>query len=377
VTRILINNHVETPRSPHTSDALTLHRRLPGYSPTPLVRADTIAKHLGVGSLWVKDESHRIGLPSFKIMGASWATYKAIEERLGDLGEWNDVEDLKARLSNHRPLALAAATDGNHGRAVARMASMLGLQARIFVPAGTSPARIEAIESEGASCIVVEGSYDDAVGRSAQEASDSCLVISDTSWPGYERVPQWVIEGYSTIFTEVDDQLEGDAPDVVVIQVGVGALGAAAVQHFRARDKTPCRLVAVEPDSAACLLASVEAGRLVTVPGPHQSMMAGLNCGTPSLVAWPFTSRGFDCYVAIGDSAAAEGMRLLADEGIIAGETGAAGLGALIELLAASSTGDAVSRLELDHETSVLLISTEGATDPESYERIVGRPPSS
>jgi diaminopropionate ammonia-lyase len=376
VTRILINSHVEAPVSDHTFDAIAFHRRLPGYSPTPLVRAGTTAKRLGVGSLWVKDESHRIGLPSFKILGASWAIYRAIQEHIGDLGEWRDVQDLKVRLRNHRPLALAAATDGNHGRAVARMASMLGLEARIFVPAGTSTARIEAIESEGASCIVVEGSYDDAVERSAQEASESCLVISDTSWPGYEQVPRWVIEGYATIFAEVDEQLEGEAPDVVVIQVGVGALGAAAVQHFRASDNPPC-LVAVEPESAACLLASVEAGRLVTVPGPHHSIMAGLNCGTPSLIAWPFTSRGFDCYVAIGDSAAAEGMRLLAGEGMIAGETGAAGLGALIELLAASSTGEEVSRLGLDHEARVLLLSTEGATDPVSYERIVGRPPSS
>jgi diaminopropionate ammonia-lyase len=148
---------------------------------------------------------------------------------------------------------------------------VLGVEARIFVPAGTSPARIEAIESEGTCCFVIDGSYDDAVVRSAQEASESCLVISDTSWPGYEQVCPM---GYGRLRDDLrrDRQLAGNSPDVVVIQVGVGALGAADVQHFQAGDKAPCRLIAVEPDSAACLLASVEAGRLVTVPGPHQSM---------------------------------------------------------------------------------------------------------
>src|ERR671918_877626 len=210
---------------------LDYHRRLPGYEASPLRDAPSLAAELDLGRVWVKDESSRLGLPSFKILGASWGVYRALEENIGGFEEWSRLDELAAQLAPHRPLTLAAAPDGNHGRAVARMAQLLGLEARIFVPAGTAPARIEGIESEGASCEVVDGSYDDAVARSAEEASSNCLVISDTSWPGYEAVPMWVIDGYSTVFFEISDELaERDeiGPDLVVVQMGVGALGAAA-----------------------------------------------------------------------------------------------------------------------------------------------------
>jgi diaminopropionate ammonia-lyase len=256
------------------------------------------------------------------------------------------------------------------------MARLLGSEARIFVPAGTARARIEAIESEGASCTVVDGTYEDAVARSAEEASDRCLVISDTSWPGYETVPRWAFEGYSTIFWEVDDELDArgePGPDLVVIQIGVGALGAAAVRHYRRPGVDPQPfMVAMEPERSACLLASMEAGRVVTIPGPHDSIMAGLNCGTPSIVAWPIVSRGFDLYMAIEDERAREGMRMLAREGIVSGETGAGGLGCLLEIL---SDANLRETLQVTHATRVLLLSTEGATDPESYEAIVGSAP--
>ncbi|MBA2312312.1 MAG: pyridoxal-phosphate dependent enzyme, partial [Actinobacteria bacterium] len=288
-----------------TRDPLEYHRRLPGYKASPLVDATEVARDLGVGKVWVKDESSRLGLPSFKILGASWGVYRAVERRIGGFPEWETLEELKVLLSANPPMTLAAATDGNHGRAVARMARHLGFGARIFVPAGTSNARIAGIESEGASCQVVDGTYDDAVARSSEEANDRCLVISDTSWPGYEDVPRWVIEGYSTIFWEIDDELErrGEpGPDVVVIQLGVGALGAAAARHFRRARVDPAPLmIGVEPDRAACVLASMEAGEIVSIPGPHDSIMAGLNCGTPSVVAWADVSRGYDVYLAIPD----------------------------------------------------------------------------
>lgn len=377
MTRLLFNPKVAAPPEPPSRDALEYHRRLPGYHPTPLVHAERIAGELGLGHVWVKDESSRLGLPSFKILGASWGMYRALQSHLGPFEPWERIEDLAVQLKQHLPQAVAAATDGNHGRAVARMASLLGLEAHIFVPKGTAAARIQAIESEGALCEVVDGTYDDAVARSAGEASDACLVISDTSWDGYEQVPGWVIEGYSTIFWEIDDQLQacGAArPDAVIVQVGVGALGAAAIRHFRHPGPPPVWLVAIEPEHAACVLASVEAGRIVTVPGPHDSIMAGLNCGTPSVVAWPYVSSGFDCYVALGDGRARDGMKLLAREGMVSGETGAAGLGGLLELL---SVKEHAEHLRLNQDSSVLVISTEGATDPESYGRIVGRAPSS
>lgn len=374
MTRIIANPLVrEMPAvKPPGRGPMSFHARLPGYARTPLIDAPELARLVGVERVWVKDESSRLGLPSFKVLGASWAVYRALDRHVGGLPEWRGLDDLMNRLTPYRPLALAAATDGNHGRAVARIAKLLRLDARIFVPLGTAAARIEAIEGEGAACEVVDGTYDDAVARSAGEASANCLVISDTSWPGYEDVPRWVIDGYSSIFFEIDDELaerKQMGPDLVIVQLGVGALGAAAARHFRRPEATPSPfLVGVEPTGAACVLASVEAGEIVTVPGPHSSIMAGLNCGTPSLVAWPLVSGGFDAFVAISDDSARAAMRVLAAAGIVAGETGAAGLGGAIELL--RDGGGVLGGRQFER---VLLMCTEGATDPDAYARIVGR----
>jgi len=363
---------------------LAFHRRLPGYVETPLVNAPEIAEALGVGKVWVKDESDRLGLPAFKMLGASWAVYKALEQRLPggeSFGDWRTVEELKEKLEPLRPLDLVAATDGNHGRALARVAGLLELGARIFVPEEMVAARREAIAGEGAEVVVVEGTYDEAVERSAEEAGERSLVVSDMSWPGYERIPSLVIEGYSTMLWEIDDELErrGEAgPHLVVVQVGVGAFAAAVTRHFRVpqRSRHP-KLLSVEPSGAACLLESVAAGRIVSVPGPHDSIMAGLNCGRPSLVAWPTVSRGIDVLVAVDDEPAREAMRLTAASGIVSGETGAAGLGGLLELL--RSGGESPSQEEkarralgVNRESRVLLFNCEGATDPDRYRELVG-----
>lgn len=205
----------EVPDRPSRADGRPsqLHGRLPGYAATPLIDVPGLAAKLGVSRLMVKDESRRFDLPAFKMLGASWASYLALQsllvERTGREVDFESVTQFAHALEPLHPLALASATDGNHGRAVAHFASWVGLGARIFVPAGTSPARIAAIEAEGATCTVVDGTYEDAVARAAQEAGDDCLVISDTSWPGYETVPQWVIEGYETIFEEIHAALVG------------------------------------------------------------------------------------------------------------------------------------------------------------------------
>jgi len=350
---------------PSTTDRPgAFHRRLPGYAPTPLISAPALAAALGLAELHVKVEADRFGLPAFKMLGASWATYRALVERLGAEPEWRDLAGLRAAVAPLGPLTLAAATDGNHGRAVARMAAWLGYDAHIFVPAGTAAARIDGIASEGARVTVVDGTYDDAVATSAALASDDVLVVSDTSWEGYTEIPASVIDGYSTIFAEVDEQLAGP-PDVVCVQLGVGALAAAAV----GRHGDHAAIVAVEPHQAACGLRSAEAGHPVTVPGPHDSIMAGLNCGTLSVVAWPAISTGVDVFVAVDDDAAERAMRALASVGIEAGETGAAGLAGL-QALAGTEHG----AVELTGR-SALIICTEGPTDPVAYERIVGRRP--
>jgi diaminopropionate ammonia-lyase len=348
------------------------HRKLPGYAPTRLVPMPGIARDMGLSGLWVKDESSRMGLPAFKIMGASWAVYRAVSalflERIGrELGSWETIEQLAAQLGPLRPLTLACATDGNHGRAVARMAAWLGLAARIYVPSDMAAARIAAIASEGAEVIVHDGTYDEAVARSAEDAGEQTLVISDTSWPGYERVPAWVIEGYSTIMWEVEDELArlGEAaPDLVAVQIGVGALAAAVVRHVRRPGAPDAFVLGVEPTHAACALASIEAGEIVEVPGPHDSIMSGLNCGIPSPLAWPLVSKGIDAFIAIDDERTRAAMRVLHREGLVAGECGAAGLAGLMTWQARFG-GDLTGR-------RALVISTEGATDPEGYARVMG-----
>ena len=344
------------------------HRRLPGYDPTPLVDSPALAESLGLGRVWIKDESWRLGLPAFKMLGASWASYRMLIGMLGHEPEWSTVDELAAALAPLKPLTLVAATDGNHGRAVARTAALLGLSAEILMPAGTAPARIEAILWEGASVEVVDGTYDDAVAASAALASADHLVVSDTSWPGYAEVPGWVIDGYSTIFAEVDEQLaaaDAAALDAVVVQMGVGALAAATVAHVRDPDGGGPLVIVVEPDTADCGLRSADAGHLVDVPGPHTSIMAGLNCGRASEVAWPAVAAGTDVFVAVTDADAEEAMRDLAAVGIESGETGGSGWAGLRVLVAQGTD-------RLGPTSTVLVINTEGPTDPEAYARIVG-----
>jgi diaminopropionate ammonia-lyase len=357
------------------------HRRLPGYAPTALRQAPRLAGMLGVQQVSVKDETCRLDMPAFKILGASWATYQALEARLGrPFSAWDTIDELRQQLAPLSSLTLLAATDGNHGRAVARMARLLGLAARILVPHGTAQARLNAIAGEGAEVVVVRGSYDDAVRQSAAEADATHLVISDTAWEGYTQTPAHVIAGYSTIFSEIDADLERAGirqPDLVLVQMGVGALASAVVQHYRnpsAAQLAPA-IVGVEPDTAACVLASMRAGRIVEVPGPHPSIMAGLNAGLASPVAWPALAGGIDLFLAVTDAHAREAMRALAADGITAGETGAASTAGLMALMHEPLLAEARSVLGLGAHTHALVICTEGATDPASYQRIVGRAP--
>lgn len=367
-----------------SGDPLAFHGRLPGYRPTRLYRLARLASVLSVGKVFIKDESHRFGLPAFKVLGASWAVYRKMLQALGEEPDWVELDDLHAVLADLRLRRLVTATDGNHGRGVARTAAWLGLEAHVFVPAGTVEARIRGIESEGAKVHIVKGSYDEAVRRAARAAGGKhTWLIQDTSWDGYEDIPRWVIEGYSTLFREIDEELEAmdeAQPDLVLVQVGVGSLAAAAVMHYRGQGRLkPPRIVSVEPRDADCAICSARRGESVSAPGPHRSIMAGLNCGTLASIAWPILDQGMDAFMAIGDDYSRRAMRMMSDHGLTTGESGAAGLGGLLALL--SSPVDAGMRsaglraLSIGPSTRVLLISTEGATDPDSYESIVGRPP--
>jgi len=283
-----------------------------------------LADRLGIGALYVKDESIRLGLPAFKMLGASWASYRSIIRHTGiDPEGWDTIEDLAATIRVHLPLTLATATDGNHGRAVARIARLLGLDARVWTPIDMVDARIDAIRAEGATVTIVDGSYDDAVMAAAAAADDRTLVVSDTSWPGYETVPQWVIDGYSTLMFEIEDQeaeLALSMPTVVSAPMGVGALAVAMIAKFAEAEPRPV-FIGGEPSDAACVLAAIEFGDVVSIPGKHDTMMAGLNCGTVSPLAFPVLNDGLDAVVAFDDEWAEEAMRLLAAEGIVLEDT--------------------------------------------------------
>jgi diaminopropionate ammonia-lyase len=263
---------------------------------------------------------------------------------------------------------------------VARVARWLGLAAEIYLPRGTAAARLRGIRSEGARVIEVDGTYDDTVSHAAAVTDDAKILIQDHGWPGYEEVPARVAEGYQTIFLEIETELgrRREPPyDLVLLQIGVGTLASAAIRHYRRAGlaQRPA-LVGVEPTGAACALLSIEAGQPVMISaGADASIMAGLNCGTPSSAAWPYLRDGVEAFLAVDDDQAREAMRLLAAEGIVSGESGAAGLAGLLELREGRECEEVRERLRLSTGTRVLLLSTEGATDPENWERVVGRPP--
>jgi diaminopropionate ammonia-lyase len=341
------------------ADTLAFHRALPGYQATRLVSASPLAEELGLERLYVKDESRRFGLPAFKFLGASWAI-----SRLLDGG--SDVEALLRGARTQGIDRLTTATDGNHGRAVARMAALVGLRATIYVPAAMRPARRTAIASEGAELVVVEGDYDEAVRRSLLDAAGdpACRAVNDADLDGSSPVAGWVIDGYSTLFREVDAELPAAAAiDLVLLQTGVGAFACAGVRWASERGVVP---IAVDPAGAPCIAASLAAGHAVTVETSATSM-AGLDAGTPSAVAWPTLARGLAGVVVVDDEEADRAARDLATLGIEAGESGAAGLSGLRALLEdAACAGVRPARLR-----QALVVVTEGATDPERYADVV------
>jgi diaminopropionate ammonia-lyase len=342
------------------------HRSMPGYAPSAAVDAPAAAELLGLARLVVKLETERFGLPSFKVLGASWAICRALSMRAG-VPPAATFEDLRGLIPRLDGLTLVTATDGNHGRAVARVARLLGLDALILIPEGTAAARIEAIAGEGATVDIVAGSYDDAVERSAGLASDDRLVISDTSWPGYEEVPGWVADGYATIFAELAEQLPGELPPLVAVQIGVGALASAAVRALAAPGRV---IVGVEPADAACALQAVRRGTAVLVGGPHRSIMAGLNCGQASRVALPDMATGVAAFCTIDDRCAEEAVRLLLRDGLECGETGAAGVAGLLALRE-RCPGSPWQQLGIeDPRPAALVLGTEAPTDPQTFARI-------
>ena len=335
-------------------------RSWPGYAPTPLRRLDGLARAAGLGAILLKDESARFGLGSFKATGGGFAVARAVESR-------------------GPGITVTCATDGNHGRAVAWGAARAGCRCVIFVHEGVSLGRRRAIEAFGAEVRVVRGTYDDAVRLSAEvAAAEGWVLVSDTSFAGYEKIPRDVMQGYAVMAEEALDQLTDGPPTHVFLQGGVGGLAAAVAARLDRRFAAARPgIVVVEPDRAACLLASCRAGRPAAVEGDLDTVMAGLACGEPSLLAWRVLDELAHAFLAIPDHAATAVMRLLAegvggDPPLVVGESGVAGLAGA---LAAAAAPPLAHALGLGPESRVLVFGTEGATDPEVWRAIVGKSP--
>jgi diaminopropionate ammonia-lyase len=332
-----------------STDAVSFHRSLPGYVPTPLLALPSLAEELRVGHLLAKDESARLGLPAFKALGASWAIHQAL-----------------AAHESSAPITFVTASDGNHGRAVARFSRLLGHRARVVIPSGVHPEAVRAIEAEGAQVTLIDGPYDLAVQVAAEFAvtAPSTVLVQDTAWDGYAQVPGWIVEGYTTMFAEIDHQLAEQGlgePDLIIVPTGVGALLQSSLAHYRAPGRAMrTRVISVESVAAACVAPSLAAGRPVTVD-TGATIMAGLNCGTLSTLAWPYVEHGLDGAVEITDEQDIEAARDLSALGIEAGPCGASGLAGLRCVLAGPHCADPRQHLAIEPTSTVVMIITEGS----------------
>ena len=333
--RAVINAALDPAAVPAPSDEATeFHRRLPGYAPTPLRDLGDLAEELGVAAVLVKDESDRLGLPAFKILGASWATERAMRER-------------------PQTRTLIAASAGNHGRAVARAAALRGMACRVYLPARALEVRREAIAAEGAELVVVDGTYEQAVEAAAVAAAEpGVALIADIGDAG---PAQWVIDGYQTLFAEAAAEA---AYDLMLVPVGVGSLAAAAARHGA---RQGARVVGVEPVSAACLGASLAAGSPAAVSTPGTTM-AGLDCAEVSPAAWPTLRSGIAGTVSVTDDEAAAASRRLSEAGLAIGESGAAALAGLRALKADPLCSGLRDQLDVGDDTRALVIASEGIT---------------
>lgn len=345
-----------------------------GYAPTPLRDLPALAHAAGLGGLRLKDEASRFGLGSFKALGGAYAVANLLASELARRGVAPAATSADLASGRHaeaaRAITVCCATDGNHGRSVAWGAQRCHAACVIFVHATVSQGRIDAIARYGAEIRRVPGTYDDAVREAARQAeANHWFVVSDTSYPGYTEVPRDVMQGYRLMADEAADQWTGETPTHVFMQGGVGGAAAAVSVQLRARFTPVPALIVVEPDRAACLLASAELGEPTAVPGDLDTLMAGLACGEPSLLAWQELDRAATAFMAVPDEAAIACMRLLAEQGVVIGESGVAGLAGC--LLAAADPA-ASATLGLGRDSRVLVFGTEGATDPELYRRLLG-----
>jgi diaminopropionate ammonia-lyase len=367
------------------------HRQLPGYRPTRLIGLNRLSDAWGVGNIFVKDESTRFDLKAFKVLGGSYAVARLICQKLGKRLEDVDFDDLMQDGVREKigPLTLTTATDGNHGRGVAWAAEQFGQQAVVYMPKGSARSRVNNIRSHGAVVEVTDLNYDDTVRLCRRTArKNGWHVVQDTAWEGYTDIPLWIMQGYLTMCAEATGQMarQGARPTHVFVQAGVGALAGAVVGYFANKFKAdPPRFIMIEPVNAACFFKSMVAGdgRPHAVTGDLDTIMVGLACGEPSPLAWGILRDLPCCYVSCDNYVAANGIRILAnplsgDDAIVAGESGAVGMGLLDLMVNCDRFAELRTTLEIGPDSTLLFFNTEGATDPENYREILwhGRYPS-
>jgi len=350
----------------------------PGYAATDLHTLTGISQKLGIKNLWYKDEAKRFGLGSFKALGGAYAVFVELKRIIQEsTGKVATIEDLMDKRFDEQvsQVVVSCATDGNHGRSVAWGAQLFGCQSIIYIHRDVSTGREKAIEAYGAQVIRVIGNYDASVRQADSDAKEfGRIIVSDTSYAGYLRIPKYVALGYTVMLKEIVSQLDGQIPTHVFMQGGVGGLASAVCGYlWQYWGEQRPRMIIVEPEKANCLQQSARAGTPVAVEGDLETLMAGLACGEVSLVAWEIIGVGIDDFVTLDEASVGPCMRLLAngeygDPKIVAGESAVAGIGATIGFL---QTPEQAAQLGLDKDSKVLVIGTEGATDPELYQAIM------
>lgn len=366
--------------------ARAFHESFPQYEKTPLCSLNQMAGYLGLGGIYVKDESYRFGLNAFKVLGGSFAMAKYIAKQTG-----KDVSQLPYGVLTSDALreefgqaTFFTATDGNHGRGVAWAANKLKQKAVVYMPKGSTKTRLENIRKEGATATIEEANYDECVrmAAAAAEKTPNGVVVQDTAWDGYEEIPAWIMQGYGTMALEADEQLkqyQTERPTHVFVQAGVGSLAGAVQGYFANRyPENPPTVVVVEAEAAACLYQGAAAGdgKIRIVDGDMPTIMAGLACGEPNTISWDILKNHVKVFIAAPDWVAALGMRMLAapfkeDPQVVSGESGAAPFGALAAMMTMPEYKDLKEAIGLDADSRVLLFSTEGDTDPDRYKEIV------
>ena len=370
----------------NVTKANEFHKSFPQYSVTPLQKLSALASYLGVKGIYCKDESYRFGLNAFKVLGGSYAMGRYIAKELGrDISQlpYNVLSSDKLR-EEFGQATFFTATDGNHGRGVAWAAKRLGQKAVVRMPKGTTKTRFDNIAKEGAEVTIEEVNYEDCVRMAAAEAAktEHGIIVQDTAWAGYEEIPSWIMQGYGTLVLEADKQLKEngiDRPTHVFVQAGVGSLAGAVVGYFAHKYKeNPPVMVVCEASAADCLYRSaVQAdGNLVNVTGDLQTIMAGLACGEGNTIGWDILKNHVTVFASCPDWMSAKATRIYAnplenDPHIISGESGSVPLGLAYTALHDEDAKDLKEALKLDENSNILVISTEGDTDPVRYREIV------